>query len=85
MKCRELLAKLSDYLDGDIDRDIYEAFRAHLDNCSPCEIVIDNVRHTITLYKSGKPVELPAELRECLRRLLRDRWEAHFPASDAGR
>ena len=79
MKCQDLLARLSDYVDGDLDRDVYEAFRAHLDGCTPCEVVIDNIRQTITLYRSGQPANLPGELQGHLRRVLRDEWHKHFP------
>ena len=79
MKCKEILAALSDYVDGDLTPDLCRALQKHLADCNPCQIVIDNVRQTITLYKSGRPLELPAELCERLRRALRERWEIEFP------
>lgn len=79
MKCSDLLALLGDYVDDELDRQSYEAFRSHLSGCGPCEVVVDNIRHTIRLYKSGRTVELPAELQQDLRRVLRARWEASFP------
>lgn len=79
MNCKQILAALGDYVDGDLDPQVCQALRVHLADCNPCRIVVDNVRQTITLYKSGRPVELPAELHERLRRLLRDRWELEFP------
>ena len=78
MKCQELLAALGDYIDGELDPAICEAFREHLADCDPCEVVIDNIRHTITLYKSGKPVEVPAECQKKVDALLRDRWKTKF-------
>jgi len=78
MKCRELLAALGDYVDGELDPEICEEFRRHLEKCNPCEVVIDNVRQTITLYKGGEPFELPGPLREKLHSLLRARFEAEF-------
>jgi anti-sigma factor RsiW len=79
MKCKEILAALSDYMDGDLDPELSRALQKHLADCNPCQIVVDNVRQTITLYKSGRPLELPAELCERLRRALRERWEIEFP------
>ncbi|MBN2475705.1 MAG: zf-HC2 domain-containing protein [Pirellulales bacterium] len=83
MKCEELLAALGDYLDGSLDPEVYESFREHLEGCCPCEVVIDNIRQTITLYKCGQTVELPCELHQHLRHLLRERWEAMFPSQEA--
>jgi hypothetical protein len=42
--------------------------------------VVDNIRQTITLYKEGKPVQLPARFRDRLHSALRQRWkETHRP------
>ena len=83
MKCEELLAALNDYVDGDLPPGICDAFQAHLKDCNPCQIVVDNIRRTITLYKAGEPYELPAEFHQCLSRLLKDRWKKQFPPSGA--
>ena len=48
---------------------------------NPCQIVVDNIRQTITLYKAGEPVELPVELRNQLHAALRDRWKAKYPSA----
>ncbi len=82
MKCEEMLAALSDYVDGDLAPEVYEAFREHLSACGPCEVVVDTIRQTITVYKSGRPTELPVELQEHLRRVLRERWKMKFPVAD---
>jgi anti-sigma factor RsiW len=81
MKCEELLAALNEYVDGEIDPGICEAFEEHLKDCNPCQIVIDNIRQTITLVNAGEPVELPIALRERLHRALRDCWKAKFPSA----
>jgi hypothetical protein len=47
--------------------------------CNPCQIVVDNIRQTITLYKNGQPVELPAECHERLHAVLRQRWKEKQP------
>jgi anti-sigma factor RsiW len=79
MKCEELLAALNGYVDGDLDPGICEAFQSHLADCNPCQLVVDNIRRTITLYKAGRPVELPPELHRRLCAALKDRWKAKFP------
>jgi anti-sigma factor RsiW len=79
MKCDDLLKALNDYVDGRIDPAICERFESHLAGCNPCQIVVDNIRQTITLYKAGEPYELPAEFSNELRRSLRDKWKKKFP------
>jgi len=83
MKCEDLLAALNDYVDGDVDPAVCEAFQEHLKDCNPCQIVVDNIRRTITLYKAGEPVELPPDFHQCLCKLLKQRWKAKFHCNDA--
>jgi hypothetical protein len=79
MRCEELLALLSEYVDGTIDPAICESFQEHLAGCNPCQVVIDNIRKTITLYKEGAPYELPVAFRERLHANLRERWKETHP------
>jgi anti-sigma factor RsiW len=74
MKCEELLAMLNDYVDGGVDPGVCEQFEQHLAGCNPCQVVVDNIRKTITLYKDGQPYELPVEFRSRLHATLRAKW-----------
>jgi len=78
LKCSELLAALGDYVDGELDPETYQAFQEHLSGCTPCEVVIDNIRRTIRVFRCGQEVELPPEMDRHLHQLLRQRWEALF-------
>jgi hypothetical protein len=78
MKCEELLAGLNDLVDGEQATALCQALREHLVHCNPCQIVVDNIRQTITLYRGGETVPLPAELHERLREALHARWAAKF-------
>lgn len=80
MKCDELLKALSDYVDGNIEPSVCEEFTEHLAGCNPCQVVVDNIRKTITLYRAGQPYELPPEFRRRLHSSLRDRWAARIPS-----
>ena len=64
MKCEELLAMLNEYVDGTVDPAICEEFEKHMAGCNPCQVVVDNVRKTITLYKDGQPYAMPMQFRE---------------------
>jgi anti-sigma factor RsiW len=80
MKCEELLAMLNEYVDGGVDPGVCEQFEKHLAGCSPCQVVVDNIRQTITLYKEGEPYELPVRFRTQLHLALRARWRERHPA-----
>ena len=78
MKCEELLKMLNEYVDGTVDPAICQEFEKHMAGCNPCQVVVDNIRKTITLYKNGEKVEVPASFREKLHQVLRRRWsETH--------
>ena len=74
MKCKEMLAVLNEYVDGTIDPAICEEFEKHMAGCNPCQVVVDNIRKTITLYQNGRPYDLPDKFREQLHDMLRARW-----------
>lgn len=75
MKCEELLKYLNEYVDGTVDLAVCEEFEKHMAGCNPCQVVVDNIRKTITLYKEGQPYTLPAEFHERLHTALRQRWK----------
>ena len=75
MKCEDLLRQLNDYVDGSIDPSICEEFERHMVDCNPCQVVVDNIRKTITLFRDGARVELPVDFRARLHSELRKRWK----------
>jgi len=80
MNCDDLLKTLNEYVDGTIEPGVCEQFQQHLAGCNPCQIVIDNIRKTIQLYKDGVPCDLPIQFRTRLHSTLRDRWKTlHKP------
>lgn len=79
MKCAELLAQLSEYVDGTVDPAICAEFEQHMAGCNPCQVVVDNIRQTITLYQNGRPYALPQEFRRRLRASWRAKWKQTHP------
>jgi RNA polymerase sigma-70 factor, ECF subfamily len=76
MTCEELLVALNQYVDGELEPGICDSFQDHLKDCNPCQIVVDNIRQTIELYKAEERYELPAALHDRLACALRERWKA---------
>ena len=75
MQCKDLMSALGDYLDGQEDAPLCREFAEHLHLCDRCRIVVDNVKHTVQLFREdGSSVEMPAELRDKLHDTLRRRW-----------
>jgi hypothetical protein len=78
MNCDDLLKTLNDYVEGDIDPGVCRQFEEHLAGCNPCQVVIDNIRQTIALYKAGEPYPMPEEFCAQLHGSLRQRWRKKF-------
>ena len=82
MNCEELLKAMNEYVDGQLDPSICEDFEQHLADCNPCQIVVDNIRKTIRLYRDGQPYSMPVEFRDRLRGSLREQWRARHGGSE---
>ena len=82
MNCEELVAVLSDYIDGTLDEATRLAAETHLSTCHNCHLVLDTTRQTILLYRAGGRQVIPMDHRqEMLARLqaMIKRREDHPP------
>lgn len=83
MKCDELLKALNEYVDGTIEPGVCQEFERYMADCNPCEVVVDNIRKTITLYKAGEVYPMPDEFRNHLHQTLRQKWRERFGGDDS--
>jgi len=69
VKCSEFLKKMSDYFDGQIPEPLLSDLRAHMGQCSHCEVVVNTVEKTIRIYRNQDiyELELPEQVRDDLR------------------
>ena len=84
MHCEELFVALTEYVDGNLDNQTATRIQRHLEECPVCELMVDNIRKTISVYCTNPTVEMPPVFQEHLDGLLRDRWKAKFAANGAG-
>jgi hypothetical protein len=78
MTCEELLKALNEYVDGAQLTEICKEFSQHLAGCNPCQVVVDNIRQTISLYRDGQPYEMPKNFEQRLQQSLKSKWEEKF-------
>lgn len=83
MTCEELLKALNDYVDGAELAELCEEFSQHLAGCDPCQVVIDNIRQTISLYRHGQPYEMPKDFQDRLQDSLKSHWKETFGSPPA--
>lgn len=70
MECRELFARLSEYLDDEVPPDVCEAIRRHVDACGRCEAFLATLRFTVDLCRCLPPPPMPDDLRRRLQALI---------------
>lgn len=66
MKCDELAANLTDFLEGETDAAFEAAAVEHLATCSACESVLAGTRAVIDLAHDAGRVTVTREVRESL-------------------
>ena len=66
MTCTEFLAKMTDYFDGTIAKELEAEVRQHMCECSHCEVVVNTTRQTIEIYRDRDVYELSTDTRERL-------------------
>lgn len=64
MSCREVRRRIVDYLDGEMDLDVFVRIDAHLDHCAHCSAIYQGVRNVVTLLGSEEVFPMPPELDE---------------------
>jgi len=68
--CRDLLASLSDYVDGELGEQLCLEIERHLAGCVDCRVVVDTLRKTIYLYQTSNDVTVPPDVSQRLYRSL---------------
>ncbi len=69
-ECREMFARLSEYLDGELPENLCEEMKRHLADCTPCEAFVRTLKLTVDLCHGLPAKHLPDDVRAELRALL---------------
>jgi anti-sigma factor (TIGR02949 family) len=70
-RCREIFARLSDYLDGELPEDFCERIDRHMGDCPPCRDFLKSLERTVRLVEGVETPTMPEEVR----RAVREAWE----------
>lgn len=68
MTCEEVIRRISEYLDGELDPGLAEQLMRHFEHCEDCGLVVNTTRKTIDLYCKAEPAPLPEEVQKRLDR-----------------
>ncbi|MEZ5289813.1 MAG: zf-HC2 domain-containing protein [Vicinamibacterales bacterium] len=62
ISCRDFVAHLGAYLEGDVAEELRAALEAHLATCATCQVVIDSSKKTFTIVTDAGEFELSRSL-----------------------
>lgn len=71
LACRELLERLSAYLDGDLAAPECHQIDAHCRDCADCRALIQGLRDTMGLCQKAASTPVPASIRRRVRARVR--------------
>jgi|YNPNPStandDraft_1061719.scaffolds.fasta_scaffold00937_5 anti-sigma factor RsiW len=73
--CRAIVEVLCDYIEGELPPEEERELDSHMADCPPCLSFLKTYRKTTEICRSLSPEEIPAELKERLKRFLERRQE----------
>ena len=75
--CRDVLANISSYLDGELDTTACDAIDHHCATCPSCATVVAGLRETLGLCRQAGNVPLPDAVRRRARESVRALLDRH--------
>ncbi len=66
MGCKDMLGNLSAYIDGELEAELCAEIEEHMAGCTNCQIVVDTLRQTVTLYHDHCHEPLPEDVKSRL-------------------
>jgi len=59
MDCKDVLANLSCYIDGEGSDELRQALQEHISRCRRCRVVFDSTGKMLTIVTDAEPFEVP--------------------------
>jgi len=65
--CKNFLASISEYMDGELDPELCAELDRHLAGCDDCQVMVDTLRKTIYLvHAASDSCDCPEDVRQRL-------------------
>ncbi|MBN1464432.1 hypothetical protein JXA02_01635 [candidate division KSB1 bacterium] len=68
--CEKMLQQVCDELAEDINSELCEKLKKHLENCQDCREQVESMRSTVNLFQCLKDKKVPRDIHERLLKLL---------------
>ena len=81
-RCQELFARLSEYLDHELDEVTCQDIERHLDACAPCQACFATLKRTVAICREAPARAVASEDFNRRLRSAIDQLAAQLPPSD---
>lgn len=77
MKCEEILDKISEYIDQELDPSLCLEIEKHIEDCEPCVAFVNTLKKTVALFKNSAEIQrdIPGNVSENLKSFLKENIE----------
>ncbi len=65
--CKDILSKLSDYFDRELDDENRKNVQSHFAGCAVCNMVMNSFQKTVELFSISKSEKIPPETSVTMR------------------
>ncbi|MBS1867671.1 MAG: zf-HC2 domain-containing protein [Acidobacteria bacterium] len=72
MDCKQILSEVSNYLDGDLSKEVKQAVEGHLGKCTRCSLVYSTTRETLRIVSDCGVFTIPVAEGTRLRARLKE-------------
>lgn len=72
MDCKEMFARLSEFLDGELTEELCQEIQTHMEGCEPCQAFSRTLQRTVDLCRQLPSKPFPEEIRQKLRALIEE-------------
>jgi predicted anti-sigma-YlaC factor YlaD len=73
MNCQELMDKISDYIDKEVDPNLCREIEEHIEDCEPCWAFVNTLKKTIQMFDgyAQQSHDIPEPVSRSLQSFLR--------------
>ena len=71
-QCLKLFARLSEYLDKELDQQTWQTIDRHVRRCDNCRACLETLQRTVYLFRHWEDQPVPVSFSNRIRRLLRE-------------
>ena len=71
-RCIELFTRMSEYIDGELDRPLRSQIEQHLADCKACRVCLSTLKRTIALCHHSDRPALPEAVSQRLKQMIAD-------------